>query len=453
MEKKEINLSNKEIKEKDGEKVNNTSIIEKNGDNLYFDSKSEIENKDKNDSQSNISKSLSVINKNNNNNSNSEEDNKNISIIRTISESKNQRHYPTKRIIVEINKLSKRVTKEENDNEYNNRMMVKELRSKYFPLRKANNAFRNNYHILNKERNPILNNENYPNNFKFKNMNANISKSTNPNIFTNNRYDDKKPTKPNLILDDINEIKNSTQKSKDLYSSYNGHNNYNYNSKSSNRFDQNSLRVSDSNNFSEQSNTKPLTLEDLECFPNDSEKVKALLFKYNELLKNLNLFEKRYLTLKSEYNELYQKKGNSGNISTKEEDDKFRKYLNEENKNLNSKLENYEKIFPQMIYYINDLSNELSLKKINFLELKNYINSNFSNNNQNNPITSSIDILNENKKTILKRNKSNVSNHKKKTLNRMKSFSNNEEYEELSKKILTGRQGSKIRTKQFYDKL
>ena len=37
MEKKEINLSNKEIKEKDGEKVNNTSIIEKNGDNLYFD--------------------------------------------------------------------------------------------------------------------------------------------------------------------------------------------------------------------------------------------------------------------------------------------------------------------------------------------------------------------------------------------------------------------------------
>ena len=199
------------------------------------------------------------------------------------------------------------------------------------------------------------------------------------------------------------------------------------------------MRVSDSNNFSEQSNTKPLTLEDLECFPNDSEKVKALLFKYNELLKNLNLFEKRYLTLKSEYNELYQKKGNSGNI--------------EENKNLNSKLENYEKIFPQMIYYINDLSNEFSLKKINFLELKNYINSNFNNNNQNNPITGSIDILNENKKTILKRNKNNASNHKKKTLNRMKSFSNNEEYEELSKKILTGRQGSKKRTKQFYDKL
>ena len=61
-----------------------------------------------------------------------------------------------------------------------------------------------------------------------------------------------------------------------------------------------------------------------------------------------------------------------------------------------------------MIYYINDLNNELSLKKINFLELKNYRNSNFSNNNQNNPITSSIDILNENKKTILKRSKSNV---------------------------------------------
>ena len=232
MEKKEISLNSKDIKDKSDEKLKNSSIIEKNGDNLYFDSKSEIENKDKNDSQSNISKSLSVINKN-------------ISIIRTISESKNQHHYPTKRIIVEINKLSKRATKEENDNEYNNRIMVRELRSKYFPLRKANNTFRNNYHILNKGKIPMLNNENYPNNFKFKNMNTNISKSTNPYLFTNNRYDEKKPTKPNLILDDINEIKNSTQKSKELYSSYNGHNNYN--SKSSNHFGQNSLRVSGSN--------------------------------------------------------------------------------------------------------------------------------------------------------------------------------------------------------------
>ena len=451
MEKKEISRNNKEIKDKNDEKLNNTSIIEKNGDNLYFDSKSEIENKDKNDSQSNISKSLSVINKNNNNISNSEDDKKNMSIIRTISESKNQHHYPTKRIIVEINQLSKRVTKEENENEYNNRIMVKELRSKYFPLRRGNNTFRNNYHNLNKEKNTIINNENYPNNFKFKNTNVNISKSTNPNIFTNNRYDDKKPTKPNLFLNDINEFRNSTQKSKELYNSYNG-NNY-YTSKSNNHFGQNSLRVSDSNNFSEQSNTKPLTLEDLECFPNDSEKVKALLFKYNELLKNLNLFEKRYLTLKSKYNELNQNERNSGNISTKEEDDKFRKYLNEENKNLNSKLENYEKIFPQMIYYINDLSNELSLKKINFVELKKYMNTNFNNSNQDNPITSSIDILNENKRTILNRNKNKDSSNKKKTLNRIKSFSNNKEYEELTKKILTGRQGNKIKSKKFYDKL
>ena len=452
MEKKEISLNSKDIKDKSDEKLKNSSIIEKNGDNLYFDSKSEIENKDKNDSQSNISKSLSVINRNNNNNSNSEEDNKNISIIRTISESKNQHHYPTKRIIVEINKLSKRVTKEENDNEYNNRIMVRELRSKYFPLRKANNTFRNNYHILNKGKIPMLNNENYPNNFKFKNMNTNISKSTNPYLFTNNRYDEKKPTKPNLILDDINEIKNSTQKSKELYSSYNGHNNYN--SKSSNHFGQNSLRVSGSNNFSEQSNTKPLTSADLECFPNDNEKIKALLFKYNELLKNLNLFEQRYLTLKSEYLELYQKKRNSGNISIKDEDDKYRKYINEENKNLNSKLENYEKIFPHMIYYINDISNVFSLKKINFGELKKYINTDFNNNNLNNPITRSIDILNENKKTILNRNKStNPNNNKKKTLKRIKSFSNNKEIEELSKNILTGRKGNKLRTKKFYDKL
>ena len=425
MEEKEINLNIKEIKDKNDEKLKNTSIIEKNGDNLYFESNSEIENKEQNDNQNNISKSLSVINQNNNNNSNSEDDKKNISIIKTISESKNQRHYPTKRIIVEINKLSKRVTKEENDNEYNNRIMVRELRSKYFPIRKANNAFRNNYHILNKEKNPILNNENYPNNFK--------------------------STKPNLILDDINEIKNSTQKSKEIYSSYNGH--INYNSKSSNHFGQNSLRVSDSNNFSEQSNTKPLTLVDLQCFPNDNEKIKALLFKYNELLKNLNLFEERYLTLKSEYNELYQKKRNSGNISIKDEDNKYTKYINEENKNLNSKLENYEKIFPQMINYINDVSNEFSLKKINFFELKKYINTDFNNSNQNNPITRCIDILNENKKAILNQNKSTNSKNKKKTLNRIKSFSNNKEIEELSKNILTERKGNKIRTKKFYNKL
>ena len=48
------------------EKLNSTSIIKKNGDNLYFDSKSKIGNKNKNDRQCNISKSLSVINKNNN---------------------------------------------------------------------------------------------------------------------------------------------------------------------------------------------------------------------------------------------------------------------------------------------------------------------------------------------------------------------------------------------------
>ena len=450
MEKKEISLNSKDIKDKSVEKLKNNSLIEKNGDNLYFDSKSEIENKEKNDSQNNISKSLSVIN-NNNNISNSEDDNKNISIIRTISETKNKLHYPTKKIIVEINKLSKRVTKKENDNEYNNRIMVRELRSKYFPLRKANNTFRNNYHILNKEKSPMLNNENYPNNMKFKYMNTNISKSTNPNIFTNNRYDDQKPTKVNLFLDDINEIKNSTKKSKELYSSYNGNNNYN--SKSSNHFGQSSLRVSDSNNFSEQSNTKPLTLEDLECFPNDNEKIKALLFKHNELLKNLNLFEKKYLTLKSDYNELYQKKRNSGNISIKDEDNKYRKYINEENKNLNSKLENYEKIFPQMINYINDISNEFSLKKINFFELKKYINTDSNNNNQNNPITNTINLLNENKKNILNRNKSTNSKNKKKTLNRMKSFSNNKEIEELTKNILTERKGNKYRAKKFYDKL
>jgi len=452
MEKKEISLSNKEIKDKNDEKLSNTSIIEKNGENLYFDSKSEIVNKDKNDNQSNISKSLSIIHNNNNNNSNSnsEDDKKNISIIRTISESKNQVHYPTKRVIVEINKLSRRVTKEENDNEYSNRIMVKELRSKYFPLRKANNTFRINYHISNKENKPMLNNENYPNNLKFKNMNIS-NKNANPNIFTNIRYDDNKPTKPNLILDDINDIKSSTQRSKELYSSYNGHNNYN--SKSNNRFGQNSLRVSDSNNFSEQSSTKPLTLIDLECFPNDTEKIKALLFKYNELLKNLNLFEQKYQMLKNEYNDLYLKKSNSGNISIKDEDDKYRKYINEENKNLNSKLENYEKIFPQMIYYINDLSNEFSLKKINFAELRKYINNNFSDSNQNNPIISSIEILNENKKAILNRNKGSNSNNKMKTLKRIKSFSNNKEYEELSKNILTGRQGKKLRAKKFYDKL
>ena len=106
-----------------------------------------------------------------------------------------------------------------------------------------------------------------------------------------------------------------------------------------------------------------------------------------------------------------------------------------------------------MINYINDVSNEFSLKKINFFELKKYINTDFNNSNQNNPITRCIDILNENKKAILNQNKSTNSKNKKKPLNRIKSFSNNKEIEELSKNILTERKGNKIRTKKFYNKL
>ncbi len=55
------------------------------------------------------------------------------------------------------------------------------------------------------------------------------------------------------------------------------------------------MRVSGSNNFSKQSDAKPLTIVSLECFQNDNEKIKALMFKYNELLKHLIYLRKDHL--------------------------------------------------------------------------------------------------------------------------------------------------------------
>ena len=112
-----------------------------------------IDNNDKNEKHNDdLSKSLSEINHNN-----SYEDKKTISI-----DSNSIFQNPpliSKKIIVEIDQLSQRVSKDENENETNNRFIMKELRLKYFPNNKINkNAknIKNNYINYNENKYKIL---------------------------------------------------------------------------------------------------------------------------------------------------------------------------------------------------------------------------------------------------------------------------------------------------------
>ena len=156
-------------------KKDNNENIDTNNKNI--NSPDLDENNDK-DQDSNVEKKIiteleKIDYKNNNDNdlskSFSDEDKKTIS-IKTISDYNNIISRPlTKTQIVEINRLSQRVSKDEKENEFNNRLMVKELRLKYFPNNKKNKNIKNNYTITiqNKNRNNELITDN---NFKFKNF-------------------------------------------------------------------------------------------------------------------------------------------------------------------------------------------------------------------------------------------------------------------------------------------
>ena len=92
---------------------------------MFFDSKNGNQN---NTDENNISNSLSRIEQDNSNNDNNE-----IS----ISDPNDIFNYPSpKKMLSEMNQLSKRIRENEYENEFNNRTRVEELRTKYIPTLK-----------------------------------------------------------------------------------------------------------------------------------------------------------------------------------------------------------------------------------------------------------------------------------------------------------------------------
>lgn len=399
-----------------------------------------IDNIQKNERKnSNLTKSLSEYNHNN-----SDEDKKSISI-----DSNSIFPYPlqkSKRIIVEFNQLSQRVSKDENENESNNRIMVKQLRLKYFPYNK-NKIIQNNY-INTDKKIKILNN------YKLKNV-SNIN-----NIITNDKIEsNKKSIKPNLVLDSINDIKNNRNTTDNKKSNINDKiiifknekygNNNKFDLDSKNKFFIKILKQDD--NYL--NTIRPITKEELLSNTNEKEKIIFLLEKNRELVNILRNINEKYIMLKSEYIDLY----NSININNlnSNENDEYKNYLSDENKTLKIKLDNYANIFTLITSYINDISNKLNLKKINVIDLKNNININeFQNNTKNTPLNDFIHILNENKKIISKyievwNIKIKTEKNKDKILNKIRSLSNYEQKGKVSRdKILINRKDSKYKKKK-----
>lgn len=443
MEKKETNLNEDKIKEniEDNKKISNPIINEKENKNILDLNSSDsqiltelakLEKKNNNDLQNNnISKSLSEINKNN-----SDEDKKNISIKSIIDSNIIFNTPKSKRIIVEINKLSQRVRKDENENESNNRIISKELRSKYFP-HKSNNNFQNNYNIFRE-------NKNLPktfNNVKLKSVNTDI----------NNKIEMNKK-----ILMPIIDLENDNKKKDNLKNNINKENN-NLDLPKKNNFFINLLK--EDNNFIDK--IKPITKEELLSFSNEKEKIIALLEKNKQLMNILRTMDEKYKILKHEYIELYKNSNSIGNYNNNNENDEYKKYLLDENKNYKRKLENYDKIFHPLLNYINDLNNELNLKQINSFELKKSINLFDSFNisgdkDKNNPLNKFLKVLNENKDFISERKNTEIDDikYRNKILNKIRSHSNYEDRKEISKKILlTERKGNKNKMKNYYDKI
>ena len=366
---------NNEIIDTNDKNLNNPNLDENNDkdqdSNIEKKIITELEKIDyKNDNENannDLSKSFSDINKNI-----LDEDKKTIS-VKTISDYNNIVFRPlTKTQIVEISRLSQRVSKDEKENEFNNRLMVKELRLKYFPNNKKNKNIKNNYTITiqNKNRNNELITDN---NFKFKNFSNELNKKIN---------------KPNLILEDFNEIKTNLNNNKNIINSERIDNKLDFDNKK--KFFLNLLK--EDNSYINK--IRPVTKEELLNYSNEKEKIIILMEKNIELINTIRNIFNKYNILKDEYIELYK---NTNNLEFYENDE-YAKYLNNENNNMKIKINNYDKIFPSIIYYINDINNAFNLKKINFTELKENINTN-SNKNQLNIF---INELNENKKTILK---------------------------------------------------
>ena len=392
MEKIDTNLDKNDNKEIIDKQNLNSPIINNKDEKLLQESNSDenkiitelekLDYKEKTKKQNNdISESLSEIN------NNLEEEKENI-FIKSFSENIITPHPISKKKIVEINQLSQRVSKDENENESNNRIMMKELRLKYFPNNKVNKIIKNNYYIFNdniiRERR-----EKDSGDLKLKNNNIN-------NIIGIN----KKIIKPNIILDNINNEKKTNLKinNKNFISSeIKDNNNLDYEN-NKNQFFINLLKEDD--NYI--NIIKTMTKKELLNISNEKEKIVVLLEKNRELIEALWSLYERYKILKNEYIELY--KNNLENPNFIDGNNEYKKYLFKENKKLETTIENYDKIFPSIIYFINDINSEFNLKNINFINLKNNLNEINSNkdNNKKNPLNNFINTLNENKKYILK---------------------------------------------------
>lgn len=389
----------------------NKNILDSHSDSKIITELKKIENADKKEQINNdLSKSLSEINSNN-----SDEDKKSFS-IKSITDSNNNFNRPkSKKIIVEIEQLSQRVSKEENENETNNRKMMKELRLKYFSNKK-----------------------------KIKNIEkkiANIHEKDIPQKTVNNNL------KP---LEDLFAIKNNKNNKLKNQNNFEIKIDNKANKDKTKKFFVNLLK--EENNFNE--NKYIISKDKLLKLSDDQEKLIYLLDKNKELLNFLRDLSEKYRILKSEYIELYKYSNSLNDNNYNHENDEYKKYLVNENEILKKKLDKYEKIFPSMVYYINDISIEFNLKKINYPELKKYINNlNEAQTNDDNKNYSVfvINILNENKKKIFKGKKieNDEMKNMNKLLNKIRSHSNFKENEKI---LLKNHKNNKIQMKKLYNK-
>ena len=320
--------------------------------------------------EDNMSKSLSKIDPNN-----SIEDKNQLS----ISESNDIFNYPTpKKMLSEVNQLSKRMREEEYEIEFNNMAKIGELRTKYFSNKSYFKDKKNYFNISNKDKINIrlksINMDKF-NQFKNKIINKKILKSN-----VNLKYDNN--------IDNDNEINNNNINVFDF-------------SKKNNYF--NELLNED---FNYMDNIKQITKNDLLKIKNDKEKIIILLDKNEETITILRKIEEKYKILKNEYIELYKniilEKNN--NFKNNLDSNEFEKYIMKQNENMNKKIEIFQKYFLPMANYIDDISKIFKLHKINFLEIKQNINKLESKSIQEN----FNNILDENIKSIKKIMKENI---------------------------------------------
>ena len=332
---------------------------------MFFDSNNGIQN-----NQNNLSRSLSKISPNDSN-----EDKNQIS----ISESNDIFNYPSpKKMLSEMTQLSKRMRKEEYENEFSNKTKAEQLRIKYIPTFKSfiNDSI---YKKLSYGPSPVKEKIN----IRLKNMNVNKIN------LNKNKFIDKKILKPNLNLKSIN--------NKEKFENINDNKKvtvFDFTSKK-NFF---SDLLKEDCNFVD--NIKHINKKDLLKTNNEKEKVIILLDKNREIMNIIRTIEEKYKKLKNEYIELYKFIDSSSlnNNSLISVNNEYENYITKENISLKKKLDNFDNIFLSMTNYINDISNLFNVKQIDYIEIKkNIIQSNSKSETTNSNV---VEILNENIKLI-----------------------------------------------------